>query len=59
MSLFAPGAEGVEAADMASAAVSSAQMAVMQELQEIDVNRLTPLEAMQLIYDWQEKVRNL
>ena len=38
---------------------SVAQMAVMQELQEIDVNRLTPLEAMQLIYDWQEKVRNL
>ena len=59
MSLFAPGAEGGEAANMATATVSSSQMAVMQELQEIDVNRLTPLEAMQLIYDWQEKVRSL
>jgi DNA mismatch repair protein MutS len=59
MSLFAPGAESGEAANMAVAAVSSSQMAVIQELQEIDVNRLTPLEAMQLIYDWQEKVRSL
>ncbi len=29
---------------------------VVEELKNLDVNRLTPLEAMQLIYDWQQKL---
>ena len=50
ISLFAPGAPQEEAVHPEAAAV-------MQELREIDVNRLTPLEAMQLIYDWQERMK--
>ena len=59
MSLFAPGAEGGEAANMtAAAALTEGEAQVLTELREIDVNRLTPLEAMQIIYDMQEKIRN-
>jgi len=59
MSLFAPGAEGGEAANMAgAAALTEGEVQVLKELREIDVNRLTPLEAMQIIYDMQEKIRN-
>lgn len=59
MSLFAPGAEGGEAANMTAAtALTEGEAQVLKELREVDVNRLTPLEAMQIIYDMQEKIRN-
>ena len=45
ISLFAPGA------------LSSEEAAVTDELKKLDVNRLTPLEAMQMIDDWQKRLK--
>ena len=42
----------------AATALTEGEAQVLKELREIDVNRLTPLEAMQIIYDMQEKMRN-
>ncbi len=52
ISLFMP-AELEEAAGV----LSEAAQQILQELQEADLNHQTPLEAMQLLYDWQNRLK--
>ena len=48
---------GVPAPEEQEEVVSAEELSIKKELQEIDVNTLTPMQALRLLFDWKEKLQ--